>query len=50
MLRQASGAKTRLDSGEGDAAWFEAKRASADFYMCQELPLASAMAAIVTDG
>ncbi len=50
MLRQASGAKARLDSGEGDATWLEAKRTSADFYMRQELPLAAAMAAIVVGG
>jgi hypothetical protein len=50
MLRQASGAKARLDSGSGDATWLEAKRTSADFYMRQELPLAGAMAAIVTGG
>ena len=50
MLRQASGAKARLDSGTGDATWLEAKRTSADFYMRQELPLAAAMAAIVVGG
>ncbi len=50
MLRQAMGAKIRLDAGRGDPVWLNAKRESADFYMCQELPLAGAMAVIVAGG
>ena len=50
MLRQATGAKARLETGHGDPAWLQAKRDSAAFYLRQELPLASAMAAIVAGG
>tara|TARA_B100000676_G_scaffold276341_1_gene297200 strand:+ start:16327 stop:18066 length:1740 start_codon:yes stop_codon:yes gene_type:complete len=47
MLRQATGAKARLDAGDGDSAFLEAKRSSARFYMREEMPLAAAYAAVV---
>ncbi|MBC6439155.1 MAG: acyl-CoA dehydrogenase [Rhodospirillales bacterium] len=49
MLRQATAAKQALDVAEGDADFLENKRESARFYMTQEMPLAGALAAVVSN-
>ena len=50
MARQALAAQTRLEAGDARGGFFEAKIATARFYMDQEMPKAAAFAAIVTDG
>jgi alkylation response protein AidB-like acyl-CoA dehydrogenase len=50
MTRQALAARTMLQAGDGSRDFLEAKRATARFYMDQEMPKAAALAAIVTQG
>ncbi len=50
MLRQASAAQNMLEAGETPKDFFQAKLATAHFYMDQEMPKAAALATIVTDG
>jgi len=50
MARQALAAQAGLKNGAGNRAFFEAKLATARFFMDHEMPKAAALAAIVTDG
>ena len=50
MLRQALAARRSLAGGDSRTAFLAAKRASARFYMSQELPLAAALAHAVDGG
>jgi alkylation response protein AidB-like acyl-CoA dehydrogenase len=50
MAKSAIAARHLLDDGHGDAGFLEAKLATADFYLAQLLPQASALVPAVTAG
>jgi len=50
MARAALAARRKLDAGEGDRKFYEAKIATAEFYACHELPQSKGYLHAIRDG